>query len=50
MAEAKKLIKQGKNIQFLTKYWMSHAGVLPQSADRMLIFLKIIPNFQKLFL
>jgi pimeloyl-ACP methyl ester carboxylesterase len=33
MSEAKKLIKSGKKYQFLTKYWLAHAGVLPQSAE-----------------
>jgi len=32
MAEAKSLVKAGKGQQFLTKRWLAHAGVLPQSA------------------
>jgi pimeloyl-ACP methyl ester carboxylesterase len=36
--EAKTLIKQGKKDQFLTRRWLAHAGVLPQSAESFFNF------------
>lgn len=38
MNEAQKLVKRGKGYQFLTSEWLSHAGVLPMSAESYLNF------------
>lgn len=38
MKEAKQLVEDGKGHQFLTSYWLSHAGVLPMSANSYLNF------------
>ncbi len=49
MAEAKTLIKQGKGEQFLTKRWLAHAGVLPQSAESYLNFFGADSELSKAF-
>jgi alpha-beta hydrolase superfamily lysophospholipase len=38
MEEAKMLVKSGKKEQFLTTYYLSHAGVLPQAAESHINF------------
>ena len=38
MAEAKNLIKLNKENQFLTKQWLAHAGIMPQSAASYINF------------
>lgn len=38
MREAKELVESGKGNQFLNSYWLSHAGVLPMSANSYINF------------
>lgn len=38
MKEARKLIKEGKGYMFLTSEWLSHAGILPMSAESYVNF------------
>jgi pimeloyl-ACP methyl ester carboxylesterase len=47
--EAKTLIKNKKNEQFLTNIWLSHAGVLPQSAESYLNFFSDESELSKVF-
>ena len=49
LAEAKALVKNKKAYQFLTKEWLSHAGVLPQSAEAHLNFFKPSSELSKAF-
>ncbi|MFA6365547.1 MAG: DUF1749 domain-containing protein [Candidatus Paceibacterota bacterium] len=44
MGEAKVMIKNGKKQQFLTKRWLAHAGIMPQSAESYVNFFS--PNSQ----
>ena len=49
MKEAKDLIQKGKKTQFLTKVWLAHAGVLPQSAESHLNFFSPSSELSKAF-
>jgi len=47
--EAKTLVKNKKSHQFITKHWLAHAGVLPQSAEAHLNFFKPNSELSKAF-
>ncbi|PKM91773.1 hypothetical protein CVU82_01025 [Candidatus Falkowbacteria bacterium HGW-Falkowbacteria-1] len=47
--EAKLLLKNNKGEQFLTKPWLSHAGVLPQSAESYINFFSDESELSKTF-
>ncbi|MFZ4632044.1 MAG: DUF1749 domain-containing protein [Patescibacteria group bacterium] len=49
LEEAKTLVRNKKGYQFLTKEWLSHAGVLPQSAEAHLNFFKADSELSKAF-
>jgi pimeloyl-ACP methyl ester carboxylesterase len=49
MEEAKALIKQGKKEQFISTVWLSHAGVLPQSAEGYVNFFNENSEISKAF-
>ncbi|MBI2414416.1 alpha/beta hydrolase [candidate division WWE3 bacterium] len=49
MDEAIELIKQGKGYQYLTSIWLSHAGILPQSAESYVNFFSDNSEISKAF-
>ncbi len=49
MEEAKNMIKEGKGSQFLSKNWLSHAGILPKNAESYVNFFEGDSELSKAF-